>query len=105
MFQQLVALIIILFFIVRLLVQKKRNQIGSNEFIFWLIFWIVSMVVISALKLIDSLVADLGFSGSGIEVILYISVVVLFYLIFRLRIKLEKLERDITRIVREIAIK
>lgn len=104
MFQQTIALLAILFFITKLLLQKKRGQIGGNEFIFWLIFWIFSMAIIASLKWIDKLVADLGFSGSGIEVILYIAVLALFYFIFRVRIKLEKIERDMTKIVREIAL-
>lgn len=104
MFQQIIALLVILFFIIRLLSQKKRKQIGGNEFVFWLIFWIFSMAVIASLKWIDKLVASLGFSGSGIEVILYIAVLALFYFIFRVRIKLEKIERDMTKIVREIAL-
>jgi len=104
MLQQIIALIVILFFISRLLIQKKRNQIGANEFVFWLVFWLLSMAVIASLKWIDKLVADLGFSGSGIEVILYVSVALLFYFIFRLRLKLEKMEKDITKIVREISL-
>lgn len=104
MFQQIIALLVILFFITKLLWQKKRGQIGGNEFVFWLIFWIFSMIIVVSLKWIDKLVADLGFSGSGIEVILYIAVLALFYFIFRTRIKLEKIERDMTKIVREISL-
>jgi hypothetical protein len=105
MLQQIIALIIIAFFISRLFWQKQKNHIGFNEFLFWLIFWIVSAVLIISLKIIDKLVSDLGFSGSGIEVLLYLSVASLFYLVFRLRLKLEKIEKDITKIVKYIAAK
>jgi hypothetical protein len=63
------------------------------------------MIVIILLKKIDQFVANLGFSSSGIDVILYLSIVFLFYIIFRLRLRMEKLERNITKIIREIAIK
>lgn len=105
MFQQLLALIVILFFLFRLFWQKQKKQIGANEFIFWLVFWVLAAVLIIALKQIDKLVARLGFSGSGIEILLYLGIAVLFYFIFRLRLKLEKMEKDITKIVREIALK
>ncbi len=105
MFQQIIALIIIAFFLARLFWQKKKNKLSASEFIFWLIFWGLAAIAIIFLKWIDRLVAGLGFSGSGIEVLFYLGVVILFYLIFRLRIKLEKTERDITKIVREISLK
>lgn len=104
MLQQILALIIIAFFLARLFWQKQKKQIGAGEFIFWLIFWLLVALAIIFLKWIDRLVADLGFSGSGIEVMLYIAVAILFYFIFRLRLRLEKIEKNITKIVREISL-
>jgi len=105
MFQQILALVIITFFLIRLFWQKQKKQIGANEFIFWLVFWCLSAILILSLKWIDKLVANLGFSGRGIEILLYLGIAVLFYFIFRLRLKLEKIEKDITKIIREMAIK
>lgn len=104
MFQQIIALIIILFFLSRLFWQKRKKQINAGEFIFWLVFWISAAVAVVSLKWIDKLVAGLGFSGSGIEVLFYIAVIILFYLIFRLRLKIEKMEKNITKVIREIAL-
>ena len=105
MLQQIIALIIIVWFISRLVWQKKKNYIGANEFLFWLIFWLVSASLIISLKSVDKLVSELGFSGSGIEVLLYLSVAILFYFVFRLRLRFEKIEKDITKIVKNIALK
>lgn len=105
MTQQIIALIVIAFFLARLFWQKQKRQIGAGEFIFWLIFWLLAAGAVIILKWIDKLAADLGFSGSGIDILLYIAIVFLFYFIFKLRLRLEKIEKDITKIVREIAIK
>ncbi|MDD4333342.1 MAG: DUF2304 domain-containing protein [Patescibacteria group bacterium] len=105
MLQQLLAGLIIIFFLVRLLWQKQKKQINANEFVFWLIFWLIALVAIASLKWLDRIVSELGFSGSGIQLLLYIAIAILFYFIFRLRLRLEKMERDITKIIREIAIK
>ena len=105
MFQQIIALIIIAFFLSRLFWQKQKKQVNANEFIFWLIFWILAATAIISLKWIDKLVANLGFSGSGIDILFYIAVIILFYLIFKLRLRLVKIEKDITKLVRNIAIK
>lgn len=96
---------IIAFFLARLYWQKQKNYIGVNEFLFWLVFWILAAVLIASLKFIDKFVAGLGFTGSGIEVLLYLSAAVLFYFVFRLRLRLEKIEKDITKIVKHIALK
>jgi len=105
MFQQIIALIIIAFFLARLFWQKQKKQINANEFIFWLVFWLLAAIAIISLKWIDKLVANLGFSGSGIDILFYIAVIILFYLIFRLRLHLVKIEKNITKIVRNITIK
>jgi len=105
MFQRILALIIVLFFLSRLFWQKRKKQIGANEFIFWLIFWCLVGVLIFNLKQIDRIVAFLGFSASGIDILLYLGIAVLFYFIFRLRLRLEKMEKDITTIVRNMALK
>jgi len=105
MLQQELALIIIVFFLFRLFWQKYKKQINFNEFIFWIIFWLLAGLAIIFLKKIDLFVANLGFSGSGIEVLFYLGVVLLFYFVFRMRIKMEKIEKNITKIVREISLK
>jgi len=104
MFQQLIALFLIVFFLSRLVWQRKKGKIGTNEFVFWLIFWVLASLAIIFLKWIDAVVAKLGFSGSGINVLLYLGVAISFYFIFKLRLKLEKIDKDLTKLTRVIAI-
>jgi len=105
MFQQILALIIILFFLFKLYIQKRKNEISKNEFLFWLLFWLFSVLAIVFIKKIDFLVASFGFSSSGINILLYLSILLIFYMLFKIRIKIEKQDRIITKIVREIALK
>ena len=102
--QQFIAIAIVLFFIFRLSIQKRKNSIGRTEFYLWLFFWLISASGILFIKKIDNFVAYLGFSSSGIDVLLYLAIAVLFYLLFRIRIKMEKIEKDITTLVRKISI-
>ena len=104
MLQQSIALLIILFFAARLFVLKKQGKVSANEFIFWLVFWLLAALGIFFLKDLDKLAAALGFSASGIQIILYAAVAVLFYMNFRLRLKVEKMDKDITAVARKIAI-
>jgi small membrane protein len=105
MFQQAIALVIILFFLFRLFWQKRKGEIGRGEFLFWFVFWSLAAVIILSLKYIDILVARLGFSGRGIEILFYLGMVLLFYIVFKLRLRLAKIEREITKIIRNMTLK
>jgi small membrane protein len=104
MSQQIIALIVIVLFIVRLFWQKKKEQIALAELIFWLSFWLLAGIAIIFIKDIDRLLIDFGFSSSGINLLFYLAVVLLFYLVFKLRIRSERIERDLTKIIRELAL-
>ncbi len=105
MLQQIIALIVVAYFLARLFWQKQKGQIAAGEFVFWLFFWLFSALAIVSLKAIDRLVAGLGFSASGIQVLLYLSIAVLFYLLFRLRLRLSKMDQDLTKIARALSMK
>ena len=104
MLQQIIALAIIAIFIWRLIVQKKKEKINKNEFLVWLSFWLVGALAIIFIRQIDQLVINLGFSGSGINFLLYLTIIVLFYLVFKLRLSLAKTEANITKLARQIAL-
>jgi small membrane protein len=104
MWQQIIALFVIIFLLYRQFISRRKGEITLFEFIFWTIFWLISILAIIFLKSIDQLVNIIGFSSSGINVLLYVSIVLLFYYIFKLRLKIEKINKDITRITREIAL-
>jgi len=105
MLQQIIALVIILFFILRLFFQKHRKEIKINEFSLWLIFWLVAAAAIIFIKQIDWLVHYFGFSGSGINFLIYLAVLALFYLVFRLRLSLAKLDKNLTDLARQLALR
>lgn len=104
MLQTIMAAVIILFFLSRLIWQRKKQSITKNEFIFWLVFWLFALLTVLLLKQLDAVVADLGFSASGIQVLLYLTVAALIYFIFRIRLRLVKMDREISKIAEELAI-
>lgn len=98
MAQILVATIIIAFFLAKLYWQKHKGAVSTGEFVFWLFFWLASLVLVLFLKQLDHLVASFGFSVSAIQVAVYMAIAVLFYFIFRVRLKLEKMEENLTKL-------
>ncbi len=104
MIQQIIALAIIALFVWRLISQKRNNKIKQNEFLLWLIFWLLGAIAIIFIKQLDTLLDKLGFSGSGINFLLYLTVIILFYLVFKLRLQFAKLDANLTKIVRHLAL-
>ena len=104
MLQQVIAVLIIAFFVLKLNTQKKKKEISNNEFYLWLTFWLVALIAIIFIRQIDAFVNILGFSGSGINFLIYLAVMALFYLVFRLRLNIAKLDKNLTEVVRIITI-
>lgn len=98
MFQKILALAVIAFFLIKLLWQQRQRRLSWTEFSFWLIFWFLSALAVLTLSELDRIVASLGFSGNGIEVLLYVGLAVCLYFIFRLRLRLEKMDRQLTQL-------
>ena len=101
---QIVGAVFALFALSRVLLQLKRRSMTLNEGLFWMFVWI-SVIVFLIFPEFFGYVADILGVGRGVDALMYISIVVLFYLIYRLYAKVDTLERQITYIVREIAIR
>jgi|AACY02.16.fsa_nt_gi Uncharacterized conserved protein len=105
MLQQAVALAVIAWFLFRLFMEKRSQKISRHEFIVWSLIWVLAGAGIVFIRQIDTLISGLGFSASGIEILQYIAIIFLVYLIFKMRLRQERLDKEITRIVRELALR
>lgn len=99
--------IIILLFIVAVIAKsgKKlvKKEISIWLFAAWLMFWLIVLVVDLVPGIINRL-ADMVGVGRGVDLVVYISLLVLFYFAFRINIKINKLEKKINETVRQIAL-
>ncbi|NMB47978.1 DUF2304 family protein [Candidatus Kuenenbacteria bacterium] len=100
---QILAILFCLFALWRVVAKYRRQELKPSEFAMWLVFWIavgVAFVTPSSLTYLANL---LGI-GRGTDLVLYVAVVVVFYLMFRIFVRLEKMEHDITKVVRRNSI-
>jgi small membrane protein len=101
---QFLALLFSLFALSRVILRAKDKKITSGELVFWLGIWIILIVVIIFPEISSFFATFLGI-GRGTDAILYASIGILFYIVFRLYVKLEETQKELTKIVRERAIK
>lgn len=101
-FQSLIVLFALatLYNVVKL---KQQGTIGIRGAIFWTFFWLGVSVVVMWPQGVQIIARTFGV-GRGTDFVLYISVITLFFLIFRLHIKIENIARSITKIARREAI-
>ena len=105
MLQQIIAIIIIAFFLVRLFKQRKKKEINGSEFLLWLIFWLIALGAIIFIRQIDTLVAYLGFSGAAINFLVYLAILALIYQVFRMRLKIAKMDKNISELNQALTLK
>ncbi len=95
---------LILLIIYRVVIKWKQGILASKDVVFWIGFWFVVGLII-LLPDTTSFLAELVGVGRGADLIVYLSIVLIFYIIFQMTIKIEKIERNITKVVRTVAMK
>jgi small membrane protein len=87
----------------RVFLRWKDKSISSKELFFWCIVW-GTVVGVSAFPGIFTWLSFFLGIGRGVDILLYTGMIVIFYLMFRLYVKMESQQRDITKMVRQISI-
>lgn len=100
---QIIIIAFCLLFFVRLILKYKRNELSAKEMVLWSFLWIIIGVVVALPQTASFIAFYLGV-GRGVDVIVYLSIVAIFYILFKIFLRLEKIEKDITKIVREESI-
>jgi small membrane protein len=101
---QIMLLIFVLFAASRAILQFRGGTIRFGALTFWLLIWTVAIVAIFYPEETTRLAKLLGI-GRGVDVVVYASIAILFYLVFRLHVYLENIRTEISRLIREVAIK
>lgn len=101
---QVVVVLFVLFALSRVILRFKDKNISVYGLLFWLLVWL-GVTLVLFIPSMTQPIARLLNIGRGIDVAVYLSIVLLFYLVFRIYIKIDKTEHEITKLVREIAIK
>lgn len=102
-FIQIFIIVFAAFALTRAVYQFRKRAIARAWFLFWIIFWLCAAIVAILPQTTDALARVVGV-GRGADVVIYLSLITLFYIVFRIYVKIEQLEREITRLVRARAL-
>lgn len=101
---QLILSIFILFILLKTFHSYRTKQISTSFFILWVLLWMAGLFAIYYPGLLTKMAGLLNI-GRGVDFALYVSIILLFYLVYKVNLKIGKLNKDLTKLVRKISIK
>ncbi len=101
---QTVALVVALFAVSRAFLRFKDRKLSLLALLFWLVIWAGVVVAAFVPTMLTWLSAQFGVQR-GVDILVYGGIILLFYLIFRVYVKLETLDQQLTKTVRELALR
>jgi hypothetical protein len=82
----------------------RQKRITTFAFLLWFILWSGAAIVILFPKTTVVVARLLGI-GRGADLVLYLSVILILFLIFRVYVRLEQFDSEMTQIVRDLALR
>lgn len=101
---QILIILFSLFALSRLFSKFKNKEVSNKELFLWSCFWFLVIGATIWFRQTDIIANFVGVE-KGADLAVYLSIVFLFYLMFKIIVKIDKIEKEITVIVRELAIK
>ncbi len=100
---QILIIAFAVFAVSRAVWQFRKGALTIAMLGFWVLFWIGAGTVAVLPQTTDVLARVVGV-GRGADAVIYLSLIALFYLVFRVYVKIEDVEREMTSLVRKLAL-
>jgi hypothetical protein len=101
---QVLVVLFVLFAWSRAFFRMRDKNISIGGFSFWSMIWI-AVLIVTLFPGLTTIVSEFVGIGRGMDLVVYASIVLLLYLMFRLYVHVDLQSREITKLVREIAIR
>ncbi|MDO9044027.1 MAG: DUF2304 family protein [Methanobacteriaceae archaeon] len=103
MIYQYLGVVIGILAVIIAIIRFRDGKTSSAMLIFWIAIWSVISLV-SVFPETTTILANLFGIGRGLDLILILGIIASYYLVFKLYTMIEKLELEITELVRQIAL-
>ena len=101
---QILVLVAVLLMVAKLLISSRRKEISSRRLGLWIFFLIIIVVLVFYPGLSDRAALFLGIDR-GTDAAFFAAILLIFYLLFKIFMRLEQMESGITKVVRELALR
>lgn len=101
---QIFLAIFLFFALSRVVLRFRGGEISLKSFFFWILLFGSAIITVLWPGITGGLAETLGV-GRGADVVLYTSIVLIFYLIFRIYVYIQDLRHEISNLTKKLAIK
>lgn len=101
---QIILLIFLGFAFSRVILRFKEGSLALGAFLFWAGIWFMAGFTVVFPSFTSYVASQIGIQR-GTDAVIYLSLALLFYLIFRTNILIENLKEEISRLTKEITLK
>ncbi|HBH16816.1 MAG TPA: DUF2304 domain-containing protein [Candidatus Veblenbacteria bacterium] len=103
-FIQIILLVLVLVILWRLYQRLAAGELTRREFVEWFLLWLAAGYLVIVPETSSYLATVVGV-GRGSDLVVYLAIILVFYLLFKIFLRLERSERALTTIVRQLALK
>ncbi|MBT4856808.1 DUF2304 domain-containing protein [Candidatus Uhrbacteria bacterium] len=100
---QIILVAFALFAIAHVFRQHRKQKVSVHWLVMWTILWLLVIGAAMAPQTTDILAQKLGVER-GADLIVYSAVVILIYGMYRMYVRVGRVEREMTELVRKVAI-
>jgi len=100
---KIILILFVLFALYKVALRYRDKIISLQELILWTIFWFSAGFLVLFPDVTSYAAAWVGV-GRGVDLVIYVAILILFYLMFRALAKLDKVEKEVTKVVRKAAL-
>src|SRR5690349_10925598 len=101
---QMGFVVFILFAASRAVLRFRGGSLHLGALLFWMLIWAGATVVVFSPERTTEIARLMGI-GRGVDVVVYASIALLFYLVFRLHVYLEDVRTQMSSLIREMALR
>ncbi len=100
---QIIATIFLIIADLKVWSKYRDHTLSLIESMLWSLLWLAIGVVFWQPEITSRMALFFGI-GRGADLIVYVAIVVIVYLVFRVFVRVDKMDRQITKLVRTIAL-
>ena|SRR5215475_2038249 len=86
-------------------VDLRAKRESLSLFLFWTITWVGIVGIAFNPKVVDYLISSFGEGRSGLGTFFGMGLVFLYFIVYRIYTKLDRIERKLTKVVQEVALR
>lgn len=90
--------------IAKLIKQRRANKLSNFSLLAWLFLWLAILLVFWQPEITSRLALALGVNR-GADLVVYLSIIVIMYLLYKIFVRLNKTDEVLTQLVRTDALK